>query len=99
MCHRQSRTHQDADGREGLALPLKGHQGRAMAPYHIYWFGPNSHIVAGENIECASDEEAQAKAAREAIRNRAAKGLATNYCVVRLSQAPNPVSRKFQQSL
>jgi hypothetical protein len=22
MCHRQSRTHQDADGREGLALPL-----------------------------------------------------------------------------
>lgn len=64
MCHRQSRTHQDADGREGLALPLKGHQGRAMAPYHIYWFGPDSHIVAGENIECASDEEAQTKAAK-----------------------------------
>ena len=44
--------------------PCKGHQGRAMAPYRIYWFGPDSHIVAGENIECASDEEAQTKAAK-----------------------------------
>jgi hypothetical protein len=53
--------------------PCKGHQGRAMVPYRIYWFGPDSHIVAGENIECASDEEVQAKA-REAMRNGAAKG-------------------------
>ena len=54
--------------------PCKGHQVRAMAPYRVYWFGPDSHIVAEENIECASDEEAQAKA-REATRNRAAKGV------------------------
>jgi hypothetical protein len=67
-----------------------------MAPYRMYWFGPDSHIVAGENIQCASDEEAQAKA-REAMRNGAAKGVwRRTYCVVRLSQTPNPVSRKFQ---
>ena len=67
-----------------------------MAPYRIYWFGPDSHIVAGENIQCASDEEARAQA-REAMRNGAAKGVwRRTYCVVRLSQTPNPVSRKFQ---
>ena len=66
-----------------------------MAPYRIYWFGPDSHIVAGENIECASDEEAQAKACEV---DWAAKGVwQRTYCIVRLSQAPNqPVSRKFQ---
>ena len=48
---------------------------------------PDSHIVAGENIDCASDKEAQGKA-REATRNGAAKRLTTNYCVVRLRQAP-----------
>ena len=65
-----------------------------MAPYRIYWFSPDSHIVAEENIDCASDEEAQAKA-REV--DWAAKGVwRRTYCIVRLSQAPNPVSRKFQ---
>ena len=68
-----------------------------MAPYRIYWFGPDSHIVAGENIECASDEEAQTKA-REAMRNWVAKGVwRRTYCVVQLRQTP--VSRKFQPKL
>jgi hypothetical protein len=36
--------------------------GEVMALYRFYWFGPDGHIKAAENRDCASDEEAQAEA-------------------------------------
>lgn len=37
--------------------------GAIMASYRFYWFGPNGHIRRGEDVECASDDEARELAA------------------------------------
>jgi hypothetical protein len=33
-----------------------------VALYRVYWIGSDGHFEAAENIECASDEEAQTRA-------------------------------------
>jgi hypothetical protein len=61
-----------------------------MVLYRFYWFGSDGHIKSAENVECASDDEAAAKA-REQIGSYAAieVWLGTR-CVVRLSGRQTP---------
>lgn len=35
---------------------------RKVMEYRFYWIGPDEHIQAARNLECASDAEARAKA-------------------------------------
>ena len=59
-----------------------------MPSYRIYTVGPDSSFVAGEDIECADDQEAIKKAA-QADKDSAIELWERGRCVVRLLPTPN----------
>jgi hypothetical protein len=56
-----------------------------MALYRFYWFGSDGHIKAAENRDCASDEEAQAKALEMIAEHATLEVWLGARCVARLT--------------
>jgi hypothetical protein len=60
-----------------------------MPGYRIFTLGSDSRFIAGEDIECADEEEAIKKAAQTA-RDSDIELWERGRCVVRLLPAPSP---------
>ena len=59
-----------------------------MPIYRFYWIGPDGHIKAAENVECASDEEAITVAASRKGGFPAIEIWLGTRCVLRIGVPP-----------